>query len=98
MDVNKQSDEMVKVKFRASLENYIVNAKTDEVVSGIREYIVENIYEVLFIKATATKTSICKSCGSEIDVSKGKCEYCGTPVTLKSSDWIVYNYKQIMGN
>lgn len=85
--------EVLKVKIRASMENYIYNIITGEVVSGIREYKEIKKYILTMVKRGEKEGFInikCDGCGANVSImALGKCEYCGTLFYTKEYDWIL---------
>lgn len=93
------SKQILKVRIKASMEKYVYNPMTEEVVSGIREYKETKIHILTLIKEKNktghTKTK-CIGCGADVNVmSSGKCEYCGTLFYTKEYDWVVANIEEI---
>ena len=83
------------IRFRTTFERYIVNKDNGEVVDGIRDYVGNFIYEVLFTKNDSIKEGTCRYCGAELKDSDLKCEYCGVVNINKNSNWLIQDIKEI---
>lgn len=91
----------IKVAFTASMTDYTIDETTKQIVDG-------NRYQQTFTefwtfirrgdaKSTAGQTTLsstCPSCGAPLQVSQGKCAYCGAFARTSSSDWVVDTIEQ----
>lgn len=85
--------EVLKVRIKASMENYIYDIHTGEITEGIRDYKKTDIYElILSTKKAGNKIEQikCNGCGADIEMNaNGKCEYCGNLYYTEKYDWLI---------
>ncbi len=92
------SKKIIKVKVKASMERYVYDTITGEVVEGIKEYNETKIYMLTLAKEQEKDGNIkmkCEACGAEVNIrAMGKCEYCGTLFHTNEHDWIVVDIEE----
>lgn len=91
--------ETLVVALNSSMVDYIIDEKTGNVVKGDRERRLTNTYKLSFIRKKGVKTSEgtdevkttnCPNCGAPTRItSSGKCEYCGSVITIGEHDWVL---------
>ena len=91
--------ETVIVALNSSMVDYIIDDKTGNVIKGDRETRRTNTYKLSFIRKKGVKTSEgtdevhttnCPNCGAPTRItSSGKCEYCGSVITIGEHDWVL---------
>ena len=94
--VSSGNDVMVAELF-TSIKDYVIDDATGEVVKGSKESTKLMRYEWSLVRPCGTKTGgevthieVCPNCGAPIDINKaGKCEYCGSIIETKASDWAI---------
>ncbi|MBO5142685.1 MAG: hypothetical protein J6C46_06750 [Clostridia bacterium] len=84
--------ERLTFEFKLSMERYIIDKNSGEIIEGIRDY--KETYQCnLMLKKQGNKTSgtiKCDNCGAKIKVnSLGKCEYCGNIIYSDKYDWVI---------
>ena len=90
----KDGYEYIEVEIKATLEDYIYQLTTNEVVEGIRDYNLTKKYQVVF-KKTKKEEEVseivkCIACNANVETKAlGKCEYCGTIAYNKEYNWII---------
>jgi len=94
--------EIVKALVKATLENYIYQTGTNEVVEGIRDYNITKIYRITLKKRYNFGSELgkqivnCKACNAKVDLkASGKCTYCGTMVYTEDHDWAVVEIEEV---
>ena len=91
--------ETVVVALNSSMIDYIIDDKTGNVIKGDRETRRTNTYKLSFIRKKGVKTTEgtdevhttnCPNCGAPTRItSSGKCEYCGSVITIGEHDWVL---------
>lgn len=91
--------ETVVVALNSSMVDYIIDEKTGNVIKGDRETRRTNTYKLSFIRKKGVKTETgtdevkttnCPNCGAPTRItSSGKCEYCGSVITIGEHDWVL---------
>ncbi|WP_238885894.1 Tim44-like domain-containing protein [Clostridium sp. YIM B02551] len=91
--------EYLTVYLHASMNDYIIDENTREIVKGDDETRFTNQYLLTFMRNVGVKTDPatsnmstkqCPHCGAPIQVtSAGKCEYCDFIVTTGEHDWVL---------
>ena len=77
--VDKNDDIRVEAIVPVSLERYIIDESTGEVLDGIKECINTYSYKVVLVENKKyDKNLICENCGAEISKDTEKCPYCKT--------------------
>ena len=78
---------------KVSMENYVYDVLTKEIISGVKEYKKTNKYILTFGKLgiNENKTKIkCMGCGASLNISAtGKCEYCGNIYYSELYNWLI---------
>lgn len=96
-----ENDEMV-VIVRARVVDYVLNDETGALVRGSRTDEKFMTYEWTLTRKTGVKTTAesgtrvvtCPQCGAPVDINtSAKCEYCGSVITVDSSDWVISQMK-----
>jgi hypothetical protein len=94
------NDVMVAELF-TSIRDYVIDDATGDVVKGSKDSIKLMRYEWSLVRPCGTKTGeetthteVCPNCGAPVDINKaGKCEYCGSIIETKASDWAISSIK-----
>lgn len=91
--------ETVVVALNSSMNDYIIDEKTGNLLKGDRERRLTNTYKLSFIRKKGVKTAEgtdevkttnCPNCGAPTKItSSGKCEYCGSVITIGEHDWVL---------
>ncbi|MBQ9314753.1 MAG: TIM44-like domain-containing protein [Clostridia bacterium] len=91
--------ETVVVALNSSMVDYIIDEKTGNVLKGDRDTRRTNTYKLSFIRKKGVKTekgtdevktTNCPNCGAPTRItSSGKCEYCGSVITIGEHDWVL---------
>mgnify|MGYP002624490879 CR=1 FL=1 len=91
--------EIVVVALNSSMVDYIIDEKSGNVIKGDRETRRTNTYKLSFIRKKGVKTETgtdevkttnCPNCGAPTRItSSGKCEYCGSVITIGEHDWVL---------
>lgn len=89
----------VVVALNSSMIDYIIDEKTGNILKGDRENRRTNTYKLSFIRKKGVKTeeatdelktTNCPNCGAPTRItSSGKCEYCGSVITIGEHDWVL---------
>jgi len=90
----KEENGMVTVTVFMIVEfyDYVINAKTKEVIRGNQYDTVTNKYEMEFVrkKDIKEKTVKCPNCGNKVKVvTSAKCDYCGSTVVIEANDYVL---------
>lgn len=88
-DAQYVTENNITVRIQAVLEHYIVRKEDEEVIDGIREYLIGVSYLVKLEKNTSDTLKECKYCGAKIELGDQKCPYCGTPINNKNVEWLI---------
>lgn len=90
--------EILKVKLKASMERYVQDVATGEIIEGIKEYKETKIYFLFFVRMIGKEgytIAKCNGCGADVNIiASGKCEYCGTLFYAKEYDWVVADIEE----
>jgi len=90
--------EVVCVKLRTIMRDYIIDEKTKEVVEGDKYRDFHTTYRMEFIRTLGVKTEVgkelsvtnCPNCGAPTTVtSSGQCEYCDSVITSGKYNWVL---------
>ncbi|MBO5142684.1 MAG: Tim44 domain-containing protein [Clostridia bacterium] len=87
------------VALNSSMLDYIVDEASGKVLKGSKDNRLTNTYKLTFIRKKGIiteegtgklKTTNCPNCGAPTTVtSSGKCDFCGTVITIGSHDWVL---------
>lgn len=87
------------VALNSSMNDYIIDETTGNVVKGDKDRRITNTYKLTFIRKKGVLTSEgtdkvnttnCPNCGAPTNItSSGKCEYCGAVITTGEHDWVL---------
>lgn len=97
------NDEII-ATVRTRIVDYTIDDKTQSVIRGDKNKEKFMTYEWILSRKSGVKTTVesgtrsisCPHCGAPIDINKSaKCEYCGSIVTVDSSDWLISEIKGI---
>ena len=92
IDIKEENDLLnVKVYLRIRMYDYVIN-KEGSVVRGTDKQRLDIEYEITFVKTSKdnTKETKCPNCGAKIEATaRGKCEYCGTVITINATDYVM---------
>ena len=73
---------------KLSIETYIVDNNTQEVVEGIKEYQEEIEYKIVLVRNDElVKDNKCSYCGAELESDTSICNYCG--LENKRAKWLI---------
>ena len=77
---------MLKVRFH----DFVINSETKKVTKGRDDIMMENTYNLVFVKASEENEDVCPNCGAKINnVTSGECEYCGSEIIIKPRDYVL---------
>ena len=87
----------ITVRIRASMSDYMVDDKTNQMVDGHKEprpfteyWTLVRRYDKKTQKPSETKAYLCSNCGAPLEINEsGKCSYCGATSTAAAFDWVV---------
>ena len=87
------------VALNSSMNDYIIDEVTGNVIKGDKDRRITNTYKLTFIRKKGVLTSEgtdkvnttnCPNCGAPTTItSSGKCEYCGSVITTGDHDWVL---------
>ena len=87
------------VALNSSMLDYIVDEATGRVLKGSKDNRLTNTYKLTFIRKKGNiteegtdklKTTNCPNCGAPTKItSSGKCEFCGSVITIGTHDWVL---------
>lgn len=87
------------VALNSSMLDYIVDEKTGMVLRGSKDNRLTNTYKLIFVRKKGViteagteklKTTNCPNCGAPTNItSSGKCEFCGSVITIGIHDWVL---------
>lgn len=87
------------VALNSSMTDYIIDEETGKVLKGSKDTRLTNTYKLTFTrkKGVLTEegteqvhTTNCPNCGAPTTItSSGKCEFCGSVITIGSHDWVL---------
>lgn len=82
---------IITIKMYINIEsyNYIINTKTNEVISGNSNEKVNNMYHLYFITKKASLKIVCPNCGSNIENNQSECDYCNTIINNNYNDFVL---------
>ena len=101
------NDEYVIIQINSRMNDYIIDEKTKNVVKGNPNEEHFNTYNLTFKRASNSITNInsenkhtstmnCPNCGAPTEItSSGKCQYCGSVIVTRSSDWTLTNIRKV---
>lgn len=97
-NTDNEKDTLV-VALNSSMNDYIIDEVTGNVVKGDKDRRITNTYKLTFIRKKGILTSEgtdkvnttnCPNCGAPTTItSSGKCEYCGAVITTGDHDWVL---------
>ena len=97
--------EYVKVRLKAIMRDYIIDANTQKVLEGDPNQDQYMTYELTFMRKAGVKTqegksntstTNCPNCGAPTQItSAGQCEYCGSVITTGEHDWVLSNLRGV---
>ena len=99
----KENDEII-ATVRTRIIDYVIDDKTQQVIRGSKskekfmtyEWVLSRKSGVKTTNESGTRTISCPHCGAPVDINKSaKCEYCGSILTVDSSDWVINEIKGI---
>ena len=87
------------VALNSSMLDYIVDERSGMILKGSRDNRLTNTYKLTFIRkkgvitesgTAETKTTNCPNCGAPTNItSSGKCEFCGSVITIGTHGWVL---------
>lgn len=87
------------VALNSSMLDYIVDEASGRVLKGSKDNRLTNTYKLTFIRKKGNiteegtdklKTTNCPNCGAPTTItSSGKCEFCGSVITIGAHDWVL---------
>lgn len=102
-----ENEEHVIIQISSRMNDYIIDEKTRNIIKGNPNEDHFNMYNLIFERARNSITNIdsgnkhtstmnCPNCGAPTEVtSSGKCEYCGSVIVTRSSEWTLISIKRI---
>lgn len=97
----------LKILLNSSMIDYIKDEETGKILKGDTTTRRNTTYLMTFIRKKGVKTqesgeemktSNCPNCGAPTKVtSSGKCEYCGSIITIGKHDWVLSNLEPFRG-
>lgn len=102
-----ENEEYVIIQISSRMNDYIIDEKTKNIVKGNPNKEHFNIYNLTFKRASNSITNInsenkhtstmnCPNCGAPTEItSSGKCQYCGSVIVTRSSDWTLTNIRKV---
>ena len=105
-DYNQSGDkEFLVIRLNSRMADYIIDARTKEVIKGDPDIELTNTYLLTFERKFGLKSEIainkvkdtnCPNCGAPTQVtSSGKCDYCGSVITNEEYNWCLSNLERI---
>ncbi len=77
---------LLKVRFH----DFVINNKTKKVIKGRDDVMMENTYNLVFVKASEEVDDTCPNCGAKLkNTTSGKCEYCGSDIVINPKDFVL---------
>lgn len=96
-----EDKDTLSILLNSSMADYIIDENTQEVIQGDKITRRTKTYKMTFIRKKGLKTSEstdekkttnCPNCGAPTNItSSGKCEYCGSVITIGEHDWVLSN-------
>lgn len=96
--------EILTVRLNSRMKDYIIDDRTNAVLRGDKETERVNTYLLTFIRKNGVKTkegtlelntTNCPNCGAPTKItSAGKCEYCGSVITIGEYNWVLSNLQR----
>lgn len=92
--------EILEVALKSVMKDYIIDAKTKDVLEGNPNIDRHTLYKLTFERKKGTvtekedeiKTTNCPNCGAPTKItSAGKCEYCGSVIMIGDHGWVLSN-------
>lgn len=93
--------EFLTITLKSIMVDYIIDAKTKEVLQGNKYEDRHMTYRMTFVRTAGVKTpkgtkelntTNCPNCGAPTQItSAGKCEYCGSIITTDDHGWVLSN-------
>ena len=93
-----KSNDVVRVNvfLDVQFKDYVINTKNNKVVRGSKNIYFDNGYELAFVMSNNNKTTICPSCGAQLEViSSNVCPHCKNTI-VQVSDELVLSKKKIV--
>ncbi len=96
-----EDKDTLSILLNSSMADYIIDENTQKVIQGDKITRRTKTYKMTFIRKKGLKTSEstdekkttnCPNCGAPTNItSSGKCEYCGSVITIGEHDWVLSN-------
>lgn len=96
--------EIIEVYLMSSMQDYIIDATTKELLQGDKNRIWNMNYVLTFARKKGIKTKIgaktyittnCPNCGAPTEVTTaGQCEYCGSVIITEDHDFVLIDLKK----
>lgn len=98
----QKNQDVIVARVRTRIVDYVIDDNTNKIVRGssTAEKFME--YEWTLSRKSGVKTGVdsgvrtlnCPNCGAPLNISRtAKCEYCGSIITVDSTDWVVTDMK-----
>ena len=91
--------DILEIALKATKKDYIIDATTKEVLEGNKNQDRITVYKMTFERKKGIltpegtdeiKTTNCPNCGAPTKItSAGKCEYCGSVITIGNNTWVL---------
>lgn len=91
--------DILEIALKSTMKDYIIDATTKELLEGSKTQDRTTLYKMTFERKTGVltkegtskvETTNCPNCGAPTQItSAGKCEYCGSVITIGANDWVL---------
>lgn len=83
------------VLLNVTFNDYVINEKTDKVIRGKKNTIMDNTYKLEYVKYNTTITE-CPSCGVKLEESSNKkCSHCGSVIVHNTKNYVLTHKERI---
>lgn len=96
--------EYLTVYLETRMNDYIIDANTNQVVKGDKDREFFTNYNLKFMRSLGVKTTVnsgksttnCPNCGAPTQItSAGECEYCNSVITTGQHDWVLFDLDSV---
>lgn len=91
--------DILEIALKSTMKDYIIDATTKELLEGSKTQDRTTVYKMTFERKTGVltpegtaeiNTTNCPNCGAPTKItSAGKCEYCGSIITIGANTWVL---------